>query len=317
MGNRHQVESWDNYRYFLAVAREGSLLKASAHMGTDHTTVSRHVRALEQEVGGALFHRSNTGYQLTELGRKILDVAEIMESAQLRGRTEPDGLVAGTVRVGAPDGIGSLFLAPRMKKLIERHPDLIIELIATARVFNLAKREADIAIGLSPPSHVRVVYKRLIDYNLFMYASADYLKHAPRIRGVADLRRHPFIGYVQELLFAPEMDYLRTIGCDVTTRIRSTNLVAQAQAVAAGAGLGIFPPYVASTLPNLVPVLADEVVLTRTIHMHIHEDRRLSPDVRAVADFIVAEIAENRRLFEVPADADGRKLDAAAHSVAR
>ncbi len=145
--------SWDDLRFFLAVARTGTLSAAALQTGTEHTTVGRRIRALEGVLDARLFHRSNLGYALTEAGENLLAAAEGMESAFLSASAAAEAAhtVSGTVRIGAPDGFGSVFLAPRMHRLTGRHPGLEVEIMATARIFSLSKREADIVVSLSPP----------------------------------------------------------------------------------------------------------------------------------------------------------------------
>ena len=108
------------------------------------------------------------------------------------------------------------------------------------------------------------------------------------------------ISYVEEMVFAPQVNYLSAIGSQVEARIRSTSLVAQAHAVLGGAGLCILPAFIGSSYPTLVPVLPEEISLTRSFHMHIHEDHRKASHVRAVASFIAAEADKNRALFHNP-----------------
>src|SRR5882757_11372832 len=105
-----------------------------------------------------------------------------------------------------------------------------------------------------------------------------------------DLKNHPFIGYVEELLFAPELSFAEAIGADIEPRIRSTSVLAQLHATLSGSGLCVLPAFVASSYPTLVPVLSEEVSFTRSSHMHIHEDHRRAAHVREVAAFIAAEV---------------------------
>ena len=111
--------NWDDLRYFLAVAREGQMLGAAQRRGVSQALLSRHIAALEEAVGARLLDRTTRGSTLTEDGEALFATAERMESAvlsgvgQMRGRED----VAGTVRIGAPDGFGSAFLAPRARPL--------------------------------------------------------------------------------------------------------------------------------------------------------------------------------------------------------
>ena len=136
---------WDDLKFFLAVARTGQLTTAAKGLKVDNATVARRIRALETALDARLFERNPKGYSLTEVGQRLLPSAEAMETttlqaqAQLQGR---DDSLEGVVRLGAPDGFGSFFLAPRIHKLAHRHPKLELQLVALPRVFSLAKREA-------------------------------------------------------------------------------------------------------------------------------------------------------------------------------
>ena len=144
-----------------------------------------------------LFDRRKTGYLLTEAGQRVADSAEAMESTIVANQEAVGGSRAhltGTVRIGAPDGFGSHFLASRLVKFAERYPDLDLQLVATARLFSLSKREADIAISLTMPKEGRIVGRKLLDYSLGLYAAPAYLDRAPKITSrerpaAASLRR--------------------------------------------------------------------------------------------------------------------------------
>ena len=205
--------------------------------------------------------------------------------------------ISGIVRIGTPDGFGTFFLAPRVHELTAAHPGLEIELLATARLFSLSKREADIVISLTSPDHARVVSRRLTDYQLLVYAAQNYLAAHPPITSAADFQQHDFIGYIEDMLFTPELNYLSLIGDKINPRIRSTNLITQMHAALAGGGLCVLPVFIAAGQPGLAPVLPEAVSLTRSFFMHIHEDNRKAAHVRAVAAFIAAEV-ESSYFFE-------------------
>jgi AraC-like DNA-binding protein len=149
--------------------------------------------------------------------------------------------ISGVVRVGAPDGFGSVFLAPRMHQLMEHHPKLEVEIFAAARVFSLSKCEADIGIGLAGADHMRVASRRLTDYRLQIYGSRAYLEKSPPIHEKADLQNHPFVGYVEEMLFAPVLNFADGAGVKAGVRIvpqlRSTALLTQVHAIVGGHAL--------------------------------------------------------------------------------
>jgi DNA-binding transcriptional LysR family regulator len=295
-----RIQNWDDLRHFLAVARHGTLSAAAAALGTDHTTVARRIQRLEDRLAARIFYRSNLGYTLTVAGDRLLPLAEAMEAgyiaaASMEGESPA---VTGTVRVGTPDGFGTFFLAPRVKRLTALHPKLEVELLATARVFSLSKREADIVISLTSPDHARVVSRRLTDYSLYIYAARAYLKAGKPILSAAEAQKHEFVGYIEDMLFTPELSYLSEVGERVTPRIRSTNIITQIHATLAGAGLCMLPAFIARDYPDLVAVLPAKIALKRAFYMHIHEDNQKAAPVRAVAAFISKEVAQSRAFFE-------------------
>ncbi|WP_207462632.1 LysR family transcriptional regulator [Azospirillum sp. SYSU D00513] len=291
--------NWNDLRSFLAVARTGKLTAAARRLGADHATVSRRLAALEDSMKVRLFERHPTGYTLTAQGERLLPLAESMESVALTAQNElgnADLSVSGAVRIGSPDGFGSLFLAPRIGALCRQHPELEVQLIATPRIFSLSKREADIAIGLTRPQEGRLLARKLTDYRLRLYGARGYLEEQPEIRGPADLARHRFIGYIDELLFSPELDYMNAVG-GIEPQLKSTNLIAQLRATQSGLGLCILPCFIADGEADLLPVLPEEVALTRSFWLIIHEDMRRLARITAAADFITAAVQEARSQF--------------------
>jgi DNA-binding transcriptional LysR family regulator len=291
---------WSDLRYFLAVARSGKLTEAARRLEVEHSTVSRRLAALEHALGARLFDKEPGGYKLTTDGEKLLPSAESMEAIALASQShlaDSNRSVSGTVRIGAPDGFGSHFLAPRLGRLAKLHPDLEVQLIALPRVFNLTKREADIAISLSRPKEKRLHGDMLTDYSLRLYAAPSYLtKHAP-IRSAAALTDHSFIGYVDDLIYAPELDYLRLAAKDIRAMLKSSTLVAQLEMTLAGAGICILPDFLARLHPELKCVLPNDVELTRTFWLLVHADIRNLARVRVVSEFITAEVQKEQRLF--------------------
>lgn len=291
---------WDDFRFVLAIVRGGSVSAAAKQLGVDHATVIRRVDRLERQLSAKLFDRRKTGYLLTEAGQRVADSAETMESTIAANQELVGGSLArltGTVRIGAPDGFGTAFLAPRLAPFADRYPDLDLQLVATARLFSLSKREADIAISLTMPKEGRIVGRKLLDYRLGLYAAPGYLDRHPKIASRADLPRHRFVGYIEELLFTPELDYLPQVSPKISARFRSANLIAQLNATLAGFGIAVLPHFMASEHPTLLPVLPDDVSITRTFFMLMHADSKDLARIRAVADYIGEIVERERALF--------------------
>ncbi len=299
---------WSDLRYFLAVARAGRLTVAAARLGVEHSTVSRRIATLETRLGAKLFDRSPRGYDLTRAGEHLLTAAEGMESLALTAQGSIGGAdlgASGTVRIGVPDGLGTLFLAPRIAALAEAHPDLDIQLLAMPRLFSLSRREADIAISLNRPSTGRLHARKLTDYRLRLYASRGYLARHEDITSRAQLPRHPFIGYVDDMIYTPELDYAPQVARDLRVRVKSSSLVAQLTATRGGAGICVLPCFMGDLFAGrqddaLVPVLAHEVNLTRSFWLITHADTRDLTRIRMTADFIIEAVQKGRALLLPP-----------------
>ena len=290
---------WDDLRFFLAVARAGRLTAAARQLEADHTTVSRRISALEGALRAKLFERRPQGYSLTEQGERLLGRAEGMETQALAVASQVGGAdlaLSGTVRIGAPDGIGTYFLAPELGALAERHPDLTLQLVALPRTFSLSRREADIAITLEQPTEGRLVSRKLTDYRLRLYASKDYLaRHGP-MADLADLSGKTLVTYVADLIYSPVLDYFSGLEKYTARRYECASVVAQLEAVRAGVGVGILHDYAVRQFPELQAVLP-EVSYLRTYWLVTHADVRNLRRVEEVYSFILSRVRANRGLF--------------------
>jgi DNA-binding transcriptional LysR family regulator len=291
---------WDDLRFFLAVARAGRLTVAARRLGADHATVSRRISSLEGALKAKLFERRPQGYSLTAHGERLLTKAETMETQALAVSSEIGGAdlaLSGTVRIGTPDGFGSFFLAPRAAGFAALYPDLEIQIVAMPRLLSISKREADIAVSLAPPKEGKIVARKLTDYRLGLYAAASYLDRHPAIVAPDDLHAHDMIGYIDDLIFMPELDYLDEVSKGLRPRLQSSNLLAQMEAALAGAGICVLPHFMAVREPRLVPVLSATVAIIRSFWLIVHADLKEVARIRATVDFIVREVKAARSLF--------------------
>lgn len=290
---------WDQLRIFLAVARAGQFLGASRRLGLDQATVTRRVRALEGALGVRLFDRMTTGAALTVAGSQVLERAERIEAEVLRleaSVSQAAERIEGNVRVGAPDGFGTLFLAARFVALIEAHDQLDVQLVPLPRSFSLSRREVDLAITVERPVEGRLTVRKLTDYTLSLYASRDYLAKAPPLHSRNDLRHHRFVSYVPDLLFAPTLDVRAELGIAGVREFQCASVLGQLQAVASGMGLGLLHDYAIGKDAGLELVLP-KIRFTRTYWIVSHADVVAAPSVRAVHDFIVAATRAMRHAF--------------------
>lgn len=161
---------WDDLRVFLAVARGESLSVAGRALKLDPATVGRRIARLELALGGRLFAKSPQGYALTDEGQRLLDHAVRAEQAvagAVGALRDGAGGLTGTIRIGAPDGCANYLLPQVLAAICDANPGLEVQIVALPRVFNLSKREADMAIAVSRPTAGRLIVQKVTDYLTF------------------------------------------------------------------------------------------------------------------------------------------------------
>ena len=284
------LSDWTDLRYFLELARAGTLSGASRQLKVDHTTVARRIDRLEAQLGSTLFDRSREGYQLTEMGTALLPHAEVMEGATLAAQDQIDhGYEAsahGVVTLDAPEVFGLRILAPLLPDLFQRHPALNIDLIVQSRFANLANREADLAVVLDPPTTGRYTVVRLANFRMYLYASPQYLARYPVIRTKEDLVGHDFVDFVQNRLASLALDHVAELGFEPRRRLCCTGMMAQCEAAAQGVGLIVAPPYAVQGDSRLVPLLTDSFCVERAFWLVAPTDLYRLQRVRVVWNFL-------------------------------
>jgi len=286
--------NWDDMRVFLALARSGTLATAARLVGQDATTVARRLQRLERALGLTLFEHTPAGHALTEAGHRLLAHAEAMEggarAVQQESEAEGGGL-AGTLRVSVSEGFGTWIVASRLARFAAAHSGVAVELIASSGFLNPSRREADIAIMLARPKGGPLIAARLTAYRLGVYAARAYLEATGPIAGIDELTRRRLIGYVPDLIYAPELRYLAEVDERLEPSLRSSSINAQAELIASGAGCGILPCFIGNAMPELTRVLRHEVTIERSFWLVVHRDVRRLARVEAFIAWLRAEIA--------------------------
>lgn len=266
---------WDDMRVFLTLARAESLGRAGHVLKMDPATVGRRVARLEARLGQRLFQRSHQGYALTDDGLRLLPHVEAAQ-AHLRAAEAPEGTgngLSGQIRLGAPDGCATYLLPQVLAQICRSHPALEVQVVALPRVFNLSRREADMAIAVSAPQAGRLTVAKIAEYHLHFAAAHKYLAHSPPIARLADLQAHRLVGYIPDMIFDRELDYLAAQ--DVPgAQITSNSVPVQVNLLRQGAGLGVVHDFALPHAPELRPVLVDAFSLTRAFYLIRHADDR-------------------------------------------
>ncbi|MFL6674314.1 MAG: LysR family transcriptional regulator [Massilia sp.] len=302
------LPEWTDLRFFLELARAGTLSGASRRLDVEHTTVARRIDRLEAQLATTLFDRSREGYELTEMGQALLPHAEAMEGAALAAAEQLGGsevAVNGIVRLGVPEVFAVKVVAPLLAGLLATYPDLSIDLLALPSFANLANREADLGVMLDPPSTGRYMVTRLAAFRFYLYASPEYLARRAPIRERADLVNHDFVDYVQDRLASRGLSYLNEFGFTPRRRMCCSGMTAQIEATASGLGLMMAPPYAVADNPRLVRVL-DGFSAERSYWLAAPADLYRLQRVRAVWNLLREHADSNPGLFMLEDDSRGR-----------
>lgn len=295
--------NWGDVSYFLAIAREGQMLAAARRMNVSQARLSRHLATLEEALGVRLFDRSTRGCVLTEQGQMFLRTAERIEAEMLEGVSALNRQrqeVTGVLRVGAPDGFGSAYLAPRLGALAEAHPKLRLQLVPAPRSFSLSQREADVAVMVGRPQKGRLIARKLCDYSLGLYASQSYLDRHGTPAQPSDLTERVLIGYVEDLLYTKELDFAGEIPERWQSAIEVSTAYGQFEVVRHGGGIGILHDFMAAGDSTLVRLFPD-IRLERTYWLAWHENLRGSQRVAAFVDFLNTQLRGDAAMFLPPA----------------
>lgn len=293
VGNSAADLDWNDVRYALAVARGTSLAAAARALGVDQTTVARRLRVLESCVGTPLFERHKGQFAPTAAGAVLMERGQRVEQeiAALRHlAADYDAQVRGVVRLTAVDALVSHYLARHLAELRARHPELTVELIASSRSLDLARREADIALRLARPQSGDFVVRRLAGFGYGVYGHAAATT-------ADDWRRCHWVAYEHSLAHVPEMRWLAERVEDERIVLRCNNMDALATAAADGLGLAVLPRLVGARHATLHCLSGERPVLSRDLWLVVPRELRQVPRIRAVGDWLAERLRADQAIF--------------------
>ncbi len=295
--------NWDDMRVFLAVAREESLSAAGRVLKLDPATVGRRIARLEAVLDSVLFTKSQQGYVLTVAGTRLMDHGLQAEDAiraatgAVTGSTET---LSGQIRIGAPDGCANYLLPQVCARISDANPDLDIQILALPRLINLSRREADMAISVSAPNAGKLLVKKITDYRLHLVASQAYLNRHSDIQSVGDLKGHRMIGYIPDMIFDRELDYLNDIGVD-RVALASNSVSVQLRQVSLGTGVCVAHDFTLPFHPELRKIVTDQVSLTRRFYLVRHQGDQRNERLNSFAHALTLGIRDEVARLEAEA----------------
>ncbi len=290
------MADWNDYRYFVAVARAGTLAGAARTLKVDQTTCGRRLQALEEALGARLFDRTPDGLRLTPAGTRALEHAEAIEAAALaleRRVSGEDARLEGAVRLAASETMAVAFLARELATFHARHPGIALELVTGSSAVNLLKREADLAVRATPrPTQANLIVRKLGELGWRLYGSREYFARHPLDGALA---AHPIVAFEEELaqITAAKWMDAHLAGARV---IATNSILAAQQAVRAGFGLGALPCFIGDADAELARA-GDERVAIADVWMVVHPDLERTPRVRALMDFLVESFTRDADHF--------------------
>jgi DNA-binding transcriptional LysR family regulator len=288
-----EMSDWDEFRYFLAVARNRSLSAAARQLRVTQSTVGRRIEGLERRLGAKLLTKTPDGYVLTTAGLHALQNAERMESEAHALERQLAGLdmrLGGSVRVTTIETLGAVVLAPLFAELRRRLPEISLELVTDNRSLSLFKRDADIAVRLARPEQRDLVIKKIGDIAFALYASKDYLRQHGNPTFTTGCDGHTVIALYQDFPSFPDARWLANLTSGAKLAFVSNSRHIHVEATLQGIGLACLPRYLADRHDELVRLEAPSRAPSREVWLAVHRDMRRTPRIRAVFDAIAAGV---------------------------
>ena len=299
---------WDDLRFFLAIARTGSLSAAARELRVTQSTVGRRLASLESGLGTRLLHRTPDGYVPTLAGEAILGQVERVETEVLaveRTTGGYDALLEGVVRVTAVETLASHVLTPAFCALQHGTPEIGIELLANVRHLSLAMREADIALRLTRFEQHDLVARRVGTMAHGLYASPAYLDRYGTPDFAAGCPGHRLVTGLDRAEVPQVASWLAEVAPRAAVALQTDSPEAQLKAALCGEGMACLPRLrgdaSGGVLLRLRPPLPQTVV---EIWLAVHKDNRRTPRIRLVLDVVAAAVRDRADALDPPESPD-------------
>lgn len=286
---------WDDLRYFLAVARAAGLTPAAQELGVSPATVSRRIDAFERAMGMTLFLRRQTGYALTDDGETLLAAALPVEQAMLGfARRSQDagrpGVWTGTIRVATSEAVATWWVTPMLPEFVRCHPGLQVELVIGANTVNLSRRDADIALRMSPPA--RDEEGEYVALRVGAMTFAAYAKAGDR-DAQRDWRALPYVNWGESLAHVPMARWTTAAFAGKRPVLLTNSMPTMIAAAGAGLGVTVMPESVGNSDPSLVRL---DFACSRDLWLVYHRDLRDNQRVVAMKDFLLDVVRRQQKL---------------------
>jgi len=291
---------WDDIRFFLAVARKGSITAAARDLGVNHSTVSRRIAAFEEAMGTRLFDRVSSGYNLTPSGQDMVPSAQRMEEEalsldrQLFGRDEE---LNGTLKVSIAGPFAGLFFMDQIRQFLAKYPGIDLDLDVSNDLANLHAREVDVALRATDDPPDRLVGRRIGRLAATLYGPKSMI--GPGEMGAADDATAPnIVGYSSMERNWDKESWFRDVYPHAKKRMITQSPETIHKAIKVGAGVGVLPCFIGDVDDELRRLPPFHVQPMYDLWILTHADLRKTARVRAFMNFIADAMAPHRDLIE-------------------
>lgn len=285
---------WNRARAFLVTAEEGSLSAAARALGLAQPTLGRQVRALEDELGVALFERAGRGLVPTHAGLEMLEHIRNMGEAAYgvtRIASGQSHSVEGTVTITASEVTSAYVLPPILAELRQAHPGIRVDVVASNTLRDLRRREADIAIRHVAPDDPDLIARKLRPGVARLYAAPAYLDRAGPFDTAEQLAQADFVGFEENESFLAGLNAWgvpvlaeRFVAC-------SASHLVQWHMVKQGIGVGVMSERVGDATPGIARISEWLEPFRYDTWLVSHRELTTSRRLRIVFDFIANSLA--------------------------
>ena len=282
--------NWDDLRFFLALAREGTVSGAGRVLKVKHTTVARRIAGLEEQLGSRLFDRMSSGYAMTQVGENLMPHALAVEELVNAADREVFGMdadLSGSLKLAASYDVFTRLITPNLHLFTDKYPGIELELVSSTGLVDLGSRQADIALRLSPKPPEQLIGRKIVSLSHGVYASEIYLEQK------RDAEQLILWGHEKTM---PE--WVEDHFPNARVFARASEIMTMMDAVKNNLGLARMPCYVADAEPTLRRI---DVSLTPSdwgVWVLSHVDLRSTARVRACREFLIDIIEQQRELIE-------------------
>ena len=287
--------NWDDLHYFVVVSRAGNLSRAARILDVNHSTVFRRIAGLESSLGLRLFDRKSEGYELTEAGKIIMEVASQVDAdisaLDLRLKRQ-DAQLSGTIRIATSDILIANFLPPHLLSFRQKYPGIEIDLISDNTFTNLAKREADIALRLCRNPAKELVGEKIAELGWALYASQSYLTEHGRPDSPEELVSHFIVSGDESMPQITATSWLMSYAPEEAVVLRSNSAMNLFSAIKAGIGMGMLPCHIGDAEPTLEAVFPPGAALTSDLWVLTHSELRKTAAVNAFMEHMINSVSE-------------------------